>query len=135
MFFSGWGNPSSVQSASMDGTGMGTLHTSGLIHPNDLALDIPSQQIYWTDGFLGAVEYSYYNGSGRTTLVQITSYIFGISLDQFLVFFSEWGNNTIQYVHKLDSQSPVLTINDDLMSYAKGMVLVHPTKQPTGMYV
>ncbi len=134
MFFSGWGSPSSIQSASMDGTSKGTLHSTGLTHPNDIALDLPMQRVYWTDGFMGTIEYSYYNGSSRTTLVQIDSYIFGITLDTFLVFFSEWSNNTIRYVHKLDETSPILTINDNLRAYARGMVLVHPNRQPSGTY-
>ena len=133
MFFSGWGSPSSIQTSSMDGSNKGVLHSSGLLHPNDIAVDIPSQRIYWTDGFMGLIEYSNYDGTGRTTLVRISSYVFALTLDPFLIFFGEWSNNTIRYVHKLDNMSPILIINDDLMSSAKGLVLVHPNRQPAGM--
>ena len=134
MFFSGWGAPSTIQSASMDGANQGTIHSTSLTHPNDIALDIPAQRVYWTNGFQGSIEYSNYDGTNRQTLAQIDSYIFGLTLDPYLIFFSEWGNNSIRYIHKLDDQSPVLVINDELTSSAKGLVLIHPNRQPAGKF-
>ena len=133
MFWSAWANPSTIQTASMDGSAGSTLHQDGMIQPNNIALDIPSQVIYWTDGALSNIQYSNYSGLNRGVLIQLpSSYIFGISLDSFLVFFGDWGNNTIRYLHRLDDQSPVLVINDNLTTNAGEIVMVYPDKQPAG---
>lgn len=124
---------SSIQTASMDGANLQTLHSTRLVHPNDISLDIPSQKIYWTDGVMGTIEFSDYNGANRGQFLLLPStYLYGMTLDPFLVFFGEWQNNTIRYAHKIDAQSPTLIINDDLTVSASGMVLVYPDRQPTG---
>lgn len=136
MFFSSWSSQSSIQRASMDGSNKETLHSTDMIQPNDISLDIPNQLIYWTDGYTSNIQYSNYSGLNRGILTQLpATYIFGLTLDSYLVFFAEWGNNTIQYLHKLDDQSPVLTINDNFTTNAGGIVLVYPDKQTTGYTV
>ena len=133
MFFSSWSSQSSIQTASMDGSAKVTLHNTNMIHPNDIALDIPNQLIYWTDGYLGTIQFSNYSGLGRGSVIALPSaYLFGITLDPSLIFFGEWENNTIKYLHKLDDQSPVLIINDNFTTNAGGIVFVSPDKQPSG---
>lgn len=135
MFWSSWGSPSTIQTASMDGSASSILHSDGMIQPNDIALDIRSQLLYWTDGVLSNIQYSNYTGENRGILIQVPfSYLFGISLDSFLIFFGEWGNNTLRYLHKLDDQSPVLIINDNLTTISGEIVLVSPDKQPRGEF-
>ena len=64
MYWTDWGSET-IKAASMDGRNQRVLHNKGLKWPNALALDLPSQTLYWADAFYNRVERSGVNGSQR----------------------------------------------------------------------
>lgn len=134
-FWSVWGNPSSIQSGSMDFSTIHLVHTN-LVQPNDIVLDLPNQQIYWTDGMLQTIKYSDYNGRNVGTFFSDSSaYLFGITLDSYIVYFSDWASNTVKYIHKFNPQGPVLTLKENNTAIASGLEVIEPNRQPNGMRI
>ena len=82
---------------------------------------------------VGVIQFSDYNGNNKGDFVQVpSSYLFGITLDSYVVFFGDWDANTISYAHKLDPDSPALIIKSNLTAIVDGMELVSPDKQAPG---
>lgn len=132
MFWSTWGSVSTISSASMDFGSLRLLHND-LIQPNDIALDIESQMLYWTNGVRGTIQYSGYTSSVVGTFYTDTSaYLFGISLDRYIVYFSDWNSNTVNYMHKFNPDGPVLQLKDNSTALANGLEVVEDNRQPSG---
>ena len=132
MFWSTWGSVSTISSASMDFGTVRLLHNE-LIQPNDIALDIENQMLYWTDGVRGTIQYSGYTSSIVGTFYTDTSaYLFGLSLDNYIVYFSDWTSNTVKYKHKFNPDSSILTLKDNSTALAGGLEVVEEGRQPIG---
>ena len=132
MFWSTWGTVSTISSASMDFGAVRLLHNN-LVQPNDIALDTENQMIYWTDGMQGAIKYSGYTSNiVGTFFSDPSSYLFGISLDRYIVYVSDWNSNTVKYLHKFNPESAVLILKSNDTALANGLEVVEENRQPSG---
>ncbi|GBL77003.1 hypothetical protein AVEN_172270-1, partial [Araneus ventricosus] len=72
MFFTVWGFHSSpaLERAQLDGSDRTKLVSEKIVKPNGIAVDIPTESVYWIDFYLGTIETIKYDGTGRRTLLR-----------------------------------------------------------------
>ncbi|CAL1298011.1 unnamed protein product [Larinioides sclopetarius] len=72
MFFTVWGFHSSpaLERAQLDGSDRTKLVAEKIVKPNGIAVDIPTESVYWIDFYLGTIEKIKYDGTGRRTLLR-----------------------------------------------------------------
>jgi sugar lactone lactonase YvrE len=82
MYWAGGTSPNSgdIRRANLDGSGQQTLVTS-LAYPLDIALDLGSGKMYWTDIGSGDIRRANLDGSGQQTLVSGLNGPSGMALD------------------------------------------------------
>lgn len=69
MFFTKWGlYASMVERAQLSGLDRKPLVDHKIVYPYGLAVDIPSEHVYWVDTYLDFVERINYDGSNRRTI-------------------------------------------------------------------
>lgn len=56
MYWTDWGLVAKIERSHMDGRSRQVLVTSQVTWPNGLALDLPNDRLYWTDGKRGLIE-------------------------------------------------------------------------------
>ncbi len=115
----------------MDGSNRQTLHSTGLVWPNDVTLDYPTRRLYWIDAFLDRIEHSNYDGTNRVTLIGGLDHPFSLTIEGNLVFWSDWSDNSIRFAHKsLNLGTAVL--RDFLRVRPYGIAAVTPDRQADG---
>ena len=105
-----------IERASMDGTGRTVLIDTELVSPNGITIDYEAGKIYWTDSSLDKIEYSNLDGSERTQFginFLIDIHPFAVTLDNNVLFWSDWINDTIFSTHKTEGMSAFLHLPDD----------------------
>ena len=92
MYWTDWGQPATIERASMDGTSQTILHNSGLGWPNGLTIDYTTQTLYWVDAQLDRIETSTVSGLGRRILstTHIIYHPFGIDVYQGVLYWTDW---------------------------------------------
>ncbi len=128
IFWTDWGDPAKIESASMDGTNRRVIHSTGLAWPNGITLDYTEQRIYWVDALLDRIEYSSYNGSNRIVLMSGLLHPFAITLEGSLVFWTDWAQDSIFSAHK-ERALGVRTVREFLRERPFGIESVSPTRQ------
>ena len=132
MYLTDWGMNPSIQRASMDGTSIINLHTTGLVWPNGLTIDHASQTLYWADASLDRIETSNADGSGRRVL--ITEHVFhpfGIAFFEGALYWTDWQTRAI-------ITAPVSTprnfgaVISNLILDPMGIHMVSVERQPSG---
>lgn len=69
MFFTKWGQfPAMVERALLNGLDRQPLVDHKIVYPYGLAVDIPTEHVYWVDTYLDFVERINYDGSNRRTI-------------------------------------------------------------------
>ena len=134
MFWTDWGVPAKIETASMDGSMRTTLHSDGLVWPNGITLDYEAGRIYWVDAYLNRIEHSLYDGSQRIVLIRDLRYIihpFGITLFGDILYWTDWVHNSVFATHKLSSFG-VQTVREHLRGRPYGIEAVDLTRQSTG---
>ena len=58
-----------IQRSNLDGSGVETLVTTGIVDPWGIALDVAGGKMYWTDWETGRIHRSNLDGSGVENLV------------------------------------------------------------------
>ena len=102
MFWTDYGVTAKIETAAMDGRERRTLHFSGLSQPNGITIDYPSGRIYWSDAGEDRLEFSRFDGSGRTVVESGTSGLlepFAVTVVDSLLFWSDWSTNKIYATH------------------------------------
>lgn len=95
MYFSDWGSIGRIEK----GANRTIIHSTNLVSPNALTLDIPTQTLYWADATLDKVERSNVDGTDRVLLAQHgVVHPFGIVFANNTLYFTEWSDNTIRRV-------------------------------------
>ena len=91
MYWTDWGQPATIERASMDGTSQTVLHNTGLVWPNGLTIDYATQTLYWVDAQLDRIETSTASGTGRRILSTTNIYHpFGIDVFQGTLYWTDW---------------------------------------------
>ena len=116
----------------MDGADRQVLHNTGLVWPNGVTLDYPTQRVYWVDAFLDRIEFCFYNGSNRVELVRNLQHPFAITIEGSLVFWTDWEDESVKVTHKV-SQIGLHVVRHFLRSRPYGIEAVTPSRQANGM--
>ncbi len=133
MFWTDWGSSPKIETASMDGTMRTVLHSNGLVWPNGITLDYTTGRVYWVDAALDRIEYSLYNGNQRTVLLSGLSHPFGITLNDNIVYWTDWQHNSVFSTHKLTSLG-VATVRDFLRGRPFGIEAVNSARQSSSEF-
>ncbi len=137
MYWTDWGSPAMIERASMDGSNRQVLHNTGLVWPNGLTIDYADQRIYWADASLDRIEYSNVDGSERVILeteANGLSHPFGITLDNNVLYWSDWLDQTIFSTHKLIGQN-IVPIYENIPFLPSGVVAVSASRQSASTYI
>ncbi|XP_072942146.1 low-density lipoprotein receptor-related protein 4 [Epargyreus clarus] len=106
MYWSNWGANPSIERAYMDGTHRQQLIVGRMSWPSGLALDLPNNKIYWTDGGNCTIEYANLDGTGRTVLIsEHLTHPFGLDVYGDEVFWTDWETHSIQAANKYTGQN------------------------------
>lgn len=141
MFWTDWGAPSLIERASMDGKERVVLHSVGINQPLGITCDYTNQRVYWCDAGYERIEYSFYDGSGRTVLISGSDGVgfpFDLTIYGDLLYWTDWLENTIYGTHKvhgtdlLGNFTDVVVIHGGLPINPNGIEAITPDRQPTG---
>lgn len=98
MFFSDWGQPPSIEKASMDGTSRNAIVSENLRWPNGLALDRENYRLYFVDAGTKTLEYVNFDGTGRNRLIADgLQHPFGIDVHERRIYYTDWDTQSVQY--------------------------------------
>ena len=103
MFWTDYGVVAKIETAGMDGGERRTLHFNDISQPNGIAIDYGSSRIYWSDAGQDTLEYSNFDGSGRTVLETAATGLldpFAVTVIDDVLFWSDWATNKIYATHK-----------------------------------
>lgn len=103
MFWTDYGETAKIERSFMDGGGRRTLISSDLSQPSGITIDYLSERIYWTDSYLGNIEYANYDGTGRTALETAEAgifYPFAVTVANELLFWTDLTSGSIYATHK-----------------------------------
>lgn len=132
MYWSCWGPNPRIEKSSMDGANRTALHSTDLVLPNALTLDIPTQTLFWADATLDKVECSGVDGSNRQLIAQAgVNHPFGIAVTFSGLYFTDWNQSSIRYIRNGENEATILRefVTCDLPS---GIQVVSQEKQPMG---
>ena len=133
MYWTDWGSPAKIETASMDGTSRRTIVFGGLQWPNALTLDLATQTLYWADAAMDRMEASSTSGANRRVITSsLIFHPFGITFHSDVLYWTDWGYKGI-------ATSPVSPfeprgIRTNLNFNPMGIWMMSPTTQPGGMY-
>ena len=139
MFWTDWGEFPKVERASMDGQDRQVVISSGLGEPYGITIDYGSQRIYWADNNEDRIEFSYYDGTGRTVLVGAAQGVvdpFGLTIYQDLLYWTDWQYNGVYGTHKVHGTNPIGNFTDVVQVYSgllvnpNGIEAISSTRQP-----
>lgn len=77
MFFTVWGrNGPKLDNSKLDGSDRKTLVSTKIVYPHGIAVDLPTNHVYWVDAFLDSIERINYDGSNRRTIYRGVSKVY-----------------------------------------------------------
>ena len=134
MYWTCWGSQAFIEKASMDGANRRILHSTGLVWPNGLALDIQTQTLFWADSSLDKIECSAVDGSNRQLIFQAQDSFqpFGIAVSFGGIYITDWENNAIRYIRSGENEATELTRFSSSCDRPSGIQFVSQYKQPPG---
>lgn len=118
MFWSDWGNNAKIERASLDGSDRMVIVDTNLTWPNGLAIDYQLSRIYWGDAKRDTIEMAKFDGSERRQIwSDLNSHLFGLTVFDQWVYFSDWQRRSVERVHKLTGEDREIIIDQlpDLM--------------------
>ena len=141
IFWTDWGEPALIESASMDGRARITLHSVGINEPFGITCDYETQRVYWCDSGLDRIEYSFYDGSERNVLVSASDGVeipFALTIYNDLLYWTDWQENAIYGTHKIHGTDPIGNFSDVIVIYEglpinpNGIEAISASRQPAG---
>ncbi|OTF78010.1 low-density lipoprotein receptor-related protein 6-like protein, partial [Euroglyphus maynei] len=118
MFWTDWGQTPKIERAALDGSSRMAIINSSLIWPNGLAIDFELSRIFWCDAKQKTIDSARFDGSERRTIVSFEhSHMFGFSMIDEWIYWTDWTLRTIERVHKMTGQNHSLIVENlpDLM--------------------
>lgn len=95
------GTTPTIMRASLDGSDIQILHTTGLIQPGGITMDYAAQKMYWTDTSRRVIESSYFDGSRRELLISLSETApFSITLQRRVVYWTDATSNAVFAINK-----------------------------------
>lgn len=103
MFWTNWGVSPKIERASMDGSDRTVLYHVSQTLPTGITIDYQTEKIYWTDMYWGTIECSNLDGSGGILLLAGNIIPFSLTINDNMVFWSDWNSFGIHATHKIAS--------------------------------
>lgn len=100
VFWSDWGKQAKIEVAQMDGTKRKALVTERLIWPNGLAIDRPTERLYWNDGKLNTIESSDLNGNDRKVIIMDAPHPYGLVVVGNHIYWTDWQTEALHRADK-----------------------------------
>ena len=130
MYWTDWGQPATIEKASMDGSSLVILHNTELGWPNGLALDQATQNLYWADAQLDRIETSRTDGTGRRDLsIPHIYHPFGITFYEGSLYWTDWQLKAVLKVPVIQP-SAVQVVISNLINDPMGIRVVSANQQP-----
>ena len=132
MYWTDVGTVNKIERASMDGTSRQALHTTSVVVPYGLTLDIDTQTMYWTDYSRNVIEKSNVDGTNRMLLTNTR-----ISDPYFLTYYDGslyWGDWAHNRLLTTDVRTPnnVEFLGSSIGADIYGIEVISPEKQRQG---
>ncbi|VDN01460.1 unnamed protein product [Thelazia callipaeda] len=129
LFWSDWGDRPHIGRMDMDGANRHLIITTSLKWPNALAADVTMKRIFWGDGHLDYIGSSDYDGKNRRTVIlKATRHVFGLTVFEDFLYWTDWSNRTVERAHKITGQMHKAILN--FTHYRPmGIKVVHPLMQ------
>ena len=132
MFWTSWGVSERIEKSSMDGTNRTVLHSTKIVWPNALTIDIPTQTLFWADAYLDVVECSGTDGSNRQVVARNgINHPFSIAVSYSGIYFTDWMDDTLRYIVNGESGATTLSAYPHC-ERPNGIQVVNQYKQPSG---
>ncbi|CAJ0956680.1 unnamed protein product, partial [Mesorhabditis belari] len=131
LFWSDWGDRAHIGRMGMDGSDPKVILDSSLRWPNALALDSPAKRLFWGDGMLDYIGSCDYDGKNRRIVItKPVRHIFGLTIFEDYIYWSDWNNRTVDRAHKItgDDYKVLLQVQHRPM----GIKIIHPLLQQIG---
>uniref|UniRef100_A0A914CDN1 EGF-like domain-containing protein n=1 Tax=Acrobeloides nanus TaxID=290746 RepID=A0A914CDN1_9BILA len=129
LFWTDWGSAAHIGRMNMDGSNPKLIIDTSLRWPNALAVDTPSKRLYWGDAHLEYIGSCDYDGAGRRVVIRKNiGKIFGLSIFENYLYWSEFTNRTVQRAHKVTGETRT-TLIDSQVYKPMGIKVMHPLLQ------
>lgn len=118
----------------MDGSNRKVLHSSRLVWPNALSIDLISERLYWADAKLHVIEVSHLDGSYRRVIADELQHPFAMTLFGEYLYYTDWQVGGVIRVNKLSANhtnTTKLVLQTDTYT-SMGIKAVHPSLQQQG---
>ncbi|XP_072704418.1 low-density lipoprotein receptor [Ciconia boyciana] len=133
MYWTDWGASAKIAKGGLNGADQFPLVTEGIEWPNGIALDLPSQRLYWVDARLHALSSVDVDGGRRRTVLadpRVLAHPFAIAVFEDTVFWSDVRSGAIFSAGRRTG-ARLRRVAQDLFS-PEDVVLLHPLRQPPG---
>jgi hypothetical protein len=115
LFWTDWGSAAHIGRMNMDGSDPKLIIDTSLRWPNALAVDTPSKRLYWGDAHLEYIGSCDYDGAGRRVVIRKNiGKIFGLSIFENYLYWSEFTNRTVQRAHKVTGETRTTLIDSQV---------------------
>ncbi|TKR96498.1 hypothetical protein L596_010507 [Steinernema carpocapsae] len=129
LFWSDWGDMPHIGKMNMDGQHQALLITTSLKWPNALAVDTIQARLYWGDAHLDYIASCDYMGNNRRLVIyKSVKHIFGLSIFEDYIYWTDWTKKTVERAHKLSGKHRKTIIEFDVYR-PMGIKIVHPLLQ------
>lgn len=141
MFWSDLGQTAKIERAFLDGNDRRVILNTDLSQPVGLTIDYNEQRIYWSDVDLDRLEYSNYDGSGRSVVETEASGLlhpFALTVGNDLLFWTDWVTNSVYATHKehgSDSINGYFSIVATFSSTPYGIEALLENRQQAGIAI
>lgn len=127
LYWTDWGI-GMVERSYLDGSRRETLITTDCQWPNGLTLDLENGKMYWGDARYHRVEEANLDGSMRRTLQKDVPHMFGLTMHDGYLYWSEWKQGALERFHIADRKRDVIVANtNDLMMLWAGGIRRKPS--------
>ncbi|GIY95887.1 low-density lipoprotein receptor-related protein 1 [Caerostris extrusa] len=141
MFFTKWGIPTCIHHLLLRGhrwmDPIERLVSEKIVKPNGIAVDIPSENVYWIDIYLGTIERIKYDGTGRKTILRnnqmknldfISNNLIRLSIFEDYIYVTNVDGSNILAIPKHNVSSPKSIKSNKTHPFS--IRIYHRQKQP-----
>ena len=116
----------------MDGSNRVVLHSTRLVWPNALSIDLIGQRLYWADAKLHVIETSHLDGTHRQVIAERIQHPFAMTLFGEHLYYTDWQASGILRVNRLSTSNSTKSILQTDPITSMGIKAVHPSLQRQG---
>ncbi|XP_059144487.1 low-density lipoprotein receptor-related protein 4-like [Physella acuta] len=113
MFWTDWGKYARIERADMNGNNRVVIISDGIVWPNGLTIDRPTQRIIWADASTELIECSDLFGKNRRKLVAKVQHPYGLTVAGNSIYWTDWRESSIHKANK-NFVANVTKIRDNL---------------------